>query len=82
MWHNHLVLFWKNQESKFYRLGKASYGLKQAPRAWNKIIDEFLKEIRFDKYVSEYVMYVKNDANKWVIILCLYVDDLLIMGGN
>lgn len=27
-------------------------------------------------------MYVNNDTSKWVIISCLYVDDLLIKDNN
>lgn len=58
------------------------YELKQAPRASNKRINRFLKEIGFDKCVSEHGVHVKKDTSKTVIILCLYVDDLLIMGNN
>lgn len=68
----------KIQESKFYRLKKALYGLKQALGAWNKRIHVFLKEIGFNKCVSENGVYVKKDENERVIIICLYVDDLLI----
>lgn len=27
-------------------------------------------------------MYVKKDTRKWVIIICIYVDDLLITSNN
>lgn len=60
-----------NQESKFYRSRKVLYELQLAPRTWNKRIDEFLKEMEFDKYVSQYGVYVKKDTTKGVIILCL-----------
>ncbi|CAJ2633078.1 unnamed protein product [Trifolium pratense] len=72
----------KGQEFKVYRLKKALYGLKQAPRAWNKRIDKFLNEIGFKKCVTEHGVYIKKDAAKGVIIICLYVDDLLITGSN
>ncbi|CAJ2677087.1 unnamed protein product [Trifolium pratense] len=72
----------KGQELKVYKLKKALYGLKQAPRAWNKRIDKFLNEIGFKKCVTEHGVYVKKDAAKGVIIICLYVDDLLITGSN
>jgi len=71
----------KNQEAKVYKLRKALYGLKQAPRAWNKRIDGFLSDVGFKKCVSEHGVYVKPDASEGVIILCLYVDDLLITGN-
>ncbi|CAJ2647569.1 unnamed protein product [Trifolium pratense] len=72
----------KNQESKVYRLKKALYGLKQAPRAWNKRMDKFLIEIGFEKCVTEHGVYVKKSDTKGIIVMCLYVDDLLITGSN
>lgn len=72
----------RNQESKFYKLKKALYGLKQVSQAWNKRIYDFLKEVDFNQYVSKHSVYVKTDTSKKVIVLCLYVDDLLITGIN
>ena len=72
----------KDQEMKYYKLHKALYGLKQAPRAWNKRIDDFLIDIGFKRCVSEHGVYVRSDTNDGVIILCLYVDDLLITGSH
>ncbi|XP_045810820.1 uncharacterized mitochondrial protein AtMg00810-like [Trifolium pratense] len=46
------------------------------------MIDKFLNEIGFKKCVTEHGVYVKKDAAKGVIIICLYVDDLLITGSN
>ncbi|MCH83764.1 copia-type polyprotein, partial [Trifolium medium] len=70
----------KEKEDKVYRLHKALYGLKQAPRAWNKRIDQFLIKIGFNKCSVEYGIYVKNVESGNVVIICLYVDDLLITG--
>ncbi|PNX97389.1 cationic amino acid transporter 1-like protein [Trifolium pratense] len=72
----------KGQESKVYKLKKALYGLKQAPRAWNKRIDKFINEIGFVKCITKQGVYVKKDAAKGIIVICLYVDDLLITGSN
>jgi hypothetical protein len=72
----------KNQENKVYRLKKALYGLKQAPRAWNRRIDKFLIDIGFVKCVTEHGVYVKKHDEKGLIVMCLYVDDLLITGSN
>ncbi|GAU51495.1 hypothetical protein TSUD_413780, partial [Trifolium subterraneum] len=72
----------KNQENKVYRLKKALYGLKQAPRDWNRRIDKFLIEIGFVKCVTEHGVYVKKHDEKRLIVMCLYVDDLLITGSN
>ena len=38
--------------------------------------------VGFKKCVPEHGVYVKSDASKDVIILCIYVDDLLITGSN
>ncbi|GAU49301.1 hypothetical protein TSUD_367130 [Trifolium subterraneum] len=72
----------KSQENKVYRLKKALYGLKQAPRAWKRRIDKFLTEIGFVKCVTEHGAYVKKHDEKGLIVMCLYVDDLLITGSN
>ncbi|CAJ2661986.1 unnamed protein product [Trifolium pratense] len=72
----------KENESKVYKLNKALYGLKQAPRAWNKRIDRFLSDIGFSKCITEHGVYVMKSATSDTILLCLYVDDLLITGSN
>jgi hypothetical protein len=41
-----------------------------------------LNTIGFSKCVTEHGVYVRKDQNKGVIVLCLYVDDLLITGSN
>ncbi|MCH81362.1 copia-type polyprotein, partial [Trifolium medium] len=64
-----------------YRLKKALYGLKQAPRAWNKRIDGFLVKQGFSKCKSEYGVYVQKSTSS-IILICLYVDDLLVTGSN
>jgi hypothetical protein len=46
------------------------------------LIDGYLSDIRFIKYVTGLGVHVKKDSSKSVIILCLYVDDLLITGSN
>ncbi|GAU30308.1 hypothetical protein TSUD_385290 [Trifolium subterraneum] len=72
----------KGQTTKVYKLHKALYGLKQAHRAWNKNIDGYLSQIGFTKCVTEHGVCVRKEKNKGAIILCLYVDDLLITGSN
>lgn len=61
---------------------KALYNLKQPLRAWNKRTNVFLKEIGFKKCVSEHGVYVKTNTSESVIILCIYVDDLLITDND
>ncbi|GAU44417.1 hypothetical protein TSUD_100640 [Trifolium subterraneum] len=72
----------KGQEEKVFKLKKTLYGLKQAPRSWNKTIDSFLIKLDFIKCTSEHGVYVKGSNNEDLILLCLYVDDLLITGSN
>ena len=69
-----------NKERKLYKLHKTMYGLKQAPRAWNKKIDSFLREKKFVKCTTKHGVYVRR-INSELLILCLYVDDLLITGS-
>jgi transposase InsO family protein len=72
----------KGKENMVYKLYKALYGLKQAPRAWNKRIDDFLIQIGFKKCAVEFGVYVQNSKDGEIIIICLYVDDLLITGSK
>ena len=60
---------------------KALYGLKQAPRTWNKRIDTFLIQLNSTRCTPEHGVYVKhsNDDN---IIMCLYINVLLVTGTN
>jgi len=65
-----------------YRLRKALYGLKQAPRAWNKLIDAVLAKLGFMKCTVELGVYVKNMSHTNTLIVCLYVDVLIITGNK
>lgn len=64
-----------------YKLHKALYGLKQAPRAWNLKIDSFFKLQGFRKCEMEYGVYVQNTSQGNMIVVCLYVDDILLTGS-
>jgi hypothetical protein len=72
----------KGKEDKVLKLNKALYGLKQAPRAWNKRIDQFFVMQGFRKCSVEYGVYVKCSDDKHMLIICLYVDDLLVTGSS
>ena len=63
------------------KLLKSLYGLKQAPKQWHEMFDRTLTSASF----------VVNEADKCVyyhyggaegVILCLYVDDILIFGTS
>lgn len=68
----------ENKDEMVYKLHKALYELKQAPRAWNLEIDSFSKHSRFKKCEMEYDVYVQHTFNRDVILVCLYVDDILL----
>ncbi|RDX97881.1 hypothetical protein CR513_19304, partial [Mucuna pruriens] len=71
----------KDKENKVYKLKKTFYGLKQAPRAWKKRIDGYLSQIGFKKCTSEHGVYIGNMKSEKLLV-CLYVDDLLIIGSS
>ena len=62
-------------------LKKALNGLKQAPRVWYNKMDGHLLSLGFKKSLSEYTLYVKM-LDSDLVIVSLYVDDLLVTGGN
>ncbi|GLT32318.1 hypothetical protein SLA2020_069930 [Shorea laevis] len=70
------------KEDYVYRLNKALYGLKQAPRAWYSIIDDYLLQQDFRRSKNEATLYVKGTNSGSQLIVSLYVDDLLLTGGN
>jgi len=72
----------KGKENMVYRLHKALYGLKQAPRAWNKRIDSFLVQQEFVKCKFEYGVYVKKGIEGNQLLICPYVDDLIVTGSD
>ena len=57
------------------------YGIKKAPGAWNKKIDSYFFELGSVKCKSEYGVYVQVVAQD-IIVICLYVDDLLVNGNS
>ena len=62
------------------KLGKSLYGLAQSPRNWVHTIDPVLVSIGFVPLKYETCVYMYNHDG--VIILTLYVDDLLVIGGD
>ena len=69
------------QEKKVCRLVKSLYGLKQAPKQWHEKFDSVMMTNEFKINECDKCVYVKNTEHGSVII-CLYVDDMLIMGSN
>eukprot|EP00253_Pinus_taeda_P017449 PITA_17449 len=73
--------FIQTDSSLVCRLKKSLYGLKQAPRAWYAKMDSFLLESGFSRCYSDNTVYTKKVGNS-LIILVLYVDDLILTGGD
>ncbi|GKA78709.1 retrovirus-related pol polyprotein from transposon TNT 1-94 [Tanacetum coccineum] len=69
------------QEGKVCRLVKSLYGLKQAPKKWHQKFDHTMLESGFKINECDKCVYVK-DTSAGYVILCLYVDDMLIVGSN
>ena len=70
-----------SQENKVCQLVKSLYGLKQAPMQWHEKFDSVMMTNGFKINECDKCVYVKNTERGFVII-CLYVDDILIMGRN
>jgi hypothetical protein len=68
----------KGHEDKVLKLNKALCGLKQALRNWYSRVDGYFLENRFVKRRHEYAIYVKIKGSGDIVILCLYVNDLII----
>ena len=69
------------QEKKVFWLIKSLYGLKQAPMQWHEKFESVMMTNGFKINECDKCVYVKNTEHGFVII-CLYVDDILIMGSN
>ncbi|GJS15824.1 retrovirus-related pol polyprotein from transposon TNT 1-94 [Tanacetum coccineum] len=69
------------QEEKVCKLVKSLYGLKQDPKQWHQKFDHVMLECRFKINECDKCVYVK-DTNNGYVILCLYVDDMLIVESN
>ncbi|GKE19183.1 zinc finger, CCHC-type containing protein [Tanacetum coccineum] len=71
-----------DNENKVCKLIKSLYGLKQAPKQWDQKFDEV---VLFNGYLlnqSNKCVYSKFDESGKGVIICLYVDDMLIFGTN
>ena len=69
------------QENMVCRLKKSLYGLKQAPKQWHEKFDKTLTSAGFVVNEGDKYVYYKYGGGKGVI-LCLYVDDILIFGTD
>jgi hypothetical protein len=67
------------QEKKVCKLLKSLYGLKQAPKQWHEKFNEVLFSDGFSSIEVDKCVYIKS-LNGEHVIICLYVDDMLIFG--
>ncbi|KAH9315581.1 hypothetical protein KI387_024208, partial [Taxus chinensis] len=72
----------KGKERLVCKLKKSLYGLKQVPRQWYMKFDSFMQEQGYSRCHSDHCMYIKKFLDGSYIILCLYVDDMLVAGKN
>jgi hypothetical protein len=71
----------KGQERKVCKVLKSLYGLKQAPKQWHEKFDKTLTSASFVMNEADKCVYYRFGGGEGVI-LCLYVDDILIFGNN
>ena len=69
------------KEKKVCKLIKSLYGLKQAPKQWHAKFDQTMLSNGFKINECDKCVYIKDTPNQEVI-LCLYVDDMLIMSKD
>ncbi|GJU82138.1 zinc finger, CCHC-type containing protein [Tanacetum coccineum] len=69
-------------ESKVCKLKKSLYGLKQAPKQWHQKFDDVVLSNGFSLNQADKCVYSKFDASGKGVIICLYVDDMLIFGAD
>jgi hypothetical protein len=67
------------QEGMVCKLLKSLYGLKQTPKQWHEKFDRTLTSASFVVNEADKCVYYRYGGGKGVI-LCLYVDDIRILG--
>jgi len=67
------------QKEKVCKLLKTLYGLKSAPKQWHEKLDNVLLCEGFSTNDVDKCVYSRSENGECVII-CLYVDDMLILG--
>nr|KAJ0224348.1 hypothetical protein LSAT_V11C100031110 [Lactuca sativa] len=65
-------------EHKVCKLKKSLYGLKQAPKQWHQKFDDVVLSNGFALNQADKCVYSKFDTSGTVVMICLYVDDMLI----
>ena len=63
------------------KLEKALYELRERPRAWYECLDDYLRELGFEKSKVDYCVYFTK-IEKEKVYSIIFVDDLLICSKN
>nr|GEX13756.1 zinc finger, CCHC-type [Tanacetum cinerariifolium] len=71
-----------SNENKVCKLIKYLFGLKQAPKQWYQKFDEVVLSNCYLLNQADKCVYNKFDESGKGVIICLYVDDMLIFGTN
>nr|GEY25832.1 zinc finger, CCHC-type [Tanacetum cinerariifolium] len=69
-------------ENKVCKLIKSLYGLKQAPKQWHQKFDKVGLSSGYLLNQADNCVYSKFDESGKGVIICLYVDDMLIFGTD
>ncbi|KAD4982105.1 hypothetical protein E3N88_18776 [Mikania micrantha] len=69
-------------EHKVCKLVKSLYGLKQAPKQWQQKFDDVVLSSGYVLNQSDKCVYSKFDNSGKGVIICLYVDDMLIFSTS
>ncbi|GKA27786.1 zinc finger, CCHC-type containing protein [Tanacetum coccineum] len=69
-------------ENKVCKLIKSLYGLKQAPKQWHQKFYEVVLSNGYLLNQADKCIYSKFDKSGKGVIICLYVDDMLIFGTD
>ena len=65
------------------KLKKALYGLKQLPKAWFGRFTRALIDLEYHQARGDHALFIKHCGNGGAVtILLVYVDDILITGGD
>nr|GEZ19060.1 zinc finger, CCHC-type [Tanacetum cinerariifolium] len=69
-------------ENNMCKLIKSIYGLKHAPEQWHQKFDEVVLSNGYLLKQADECVYSKSDEFGKGVIICLYVDDMLIFGTD
>nr|GEX93716.1 zinc finger, CCHC-type [Tanacetum cinerariifolium] len=71
-----------NNKNKVCKLIKSLYGLKHAPKQWHQKFDDVVLSNGYLLNQDNKCVYRKFDKTSKGVIICLYVDDMLIFGTD